>query len=148
MKQPTAEALEARDELRALLPPGTRVYTQLEHRTQSGMTRWIIPRVIAPDQSGEPYPRYLAGLIELADIGWKRTRQRDGLEVGGCGMDMGFHLVYSISRSLYPDGFECIGQGDDNWRGRCPSNDHSNGDRDYSPHHHRDGGYALRHQWL
>lgn len=134
---------QAREELRALLPPGTRVYCQLEHRSQSGMTRWIIPRVMDTDHNGEPWPRYLAGLVESADIGFKRTRRRDGLEIGGCGMDMGFALVYSISSSLYPDGFDCIGP-------KCPSNDHSNGDRDYTPGHcrHRSGGYALRHEWL
>lgn len=37
--------------------------------------------------------------------------------------------------------FECIGHG-------CPSNDHCNGDRDYTPHHHNSGGYALKHRWL
>ena len=82
-------------------------------------------------------------------------------------MDMGFHLVYSLSYALWPDGFGCVGAG-------CPSNDHSNGDRDYTPHGptdangdpedrdpgpgeardglvrhwHRDGGYALRQRWL
>lgn len=65
-----------------------------------------------------------------------------GLTVGGCGMDMGFHLVYNLSRVLFPSGFECIGKG-------CPSNDHSNGDRNYEPHRHTgDGGYAIKHRWL
>src|SRR5712692_6873174 len=67
--------------------------------------------------------------------------QYEGIKVSGAGMDMGFHLVYSLSYDLYPDGFECIGE-------RCPSNDHSNGDRDYSPHHHKDGGYALLQRWI
>lgn len=37
------------------------------------------------------------------------------------------YLSGYISRVLYPQGFGCIGEG-------CPSNDHSNGDRDYTPH--------------
>lgn len=66
----------------------------------------------------------------------------DALVVNGCGMDMGFHVVYELGYTLYGrDGFICIGE-------RCPSNDHSNGDRDYTPHAHTDGGYALRYEWL
>lgn len=40
---------------------------------------------------------------------------------------MGFHVVYGLARTLWPDGYGCIGE-------HCPSNDHSNGDRDYTPH--------------
>lgn len=69
------------------------------------------------------------------------TEKGEGIRVDGCGMDMGFFLVYSLSSRLWPNGHECIGE-------ECPSNAHSNGDRDYTPHHHRDGGYALKHIWL
>jgi hypothetical protein len=58
--------------------------------------------------------------------------------MGGAGMDMGFALVYNLSRSLYPNGFDCIGES-------CPSNDHVNG---YNRSHHADGGYALQQSWL
>lgn len=61
--------------------------------------------------------------------------------MGGVGMDMGFALVHELSYSLWPNGFECTGQ-------RCPSSDHANGDRNYEPHHHASGGYALRQEWL
>ena len=91
-------------------------------------------------------------------LGWSFDRRNDGVKVNGCGMDMGFHLVYSLSYVLFPQGVGCIGAG-------CLSNDHSNGDRDYTPHGngmtphlrevivgadhwHRDGGYALRQRWL
>jgi hypothetical protein len=30
---------------------------------------------------------------------------RNGIRVGGCGMDMGFHLVYTLSRALFDDGY-------------------------------------------
>lgn len=62
---------------------------------------------------------------------------------------MGFELVYSLSRTLFPDGFDCIGEGD-GYGTFCPSNDHSNDrTRDYSPgRHHGGGGYALRQRWL
>jgi len=61
-----------------------------------------------------------------------------GIRVGGCGMDMGFHLIYSLSRILYPNGFDCIGD-------NCPSNDHFNREDNK---HHKDGGYALIQKWL
>jgi len=65
-------------------------------------------------------------------------RKNDGVKVQGCGMDMGFHLAYNLAWTLYPDGFDCIGE-------HCPSNDHSN--REHNTHH-KDGGYALLHRWL
>jgi hypothetical protein len=68
-------------------------------------------------------------------------RDKGGLKVGGCGMDMGFHVVYSLSRSMFRDSFYCIGK-------KCRSNDHTNGDRNYRRHKHSDGGYALRHEWM
>ncbi len=67
--------------------------------------------------------------------------KRECLSVGGCGMDMGFHVVYNLSCALFRDKFQCIGEG-------CPSNDHHNGDRNRKPHLHSDGGYALRQEWL
>ena len=65
----------------------------------------------------------------------------EGVPVSGCGMDMGFQIVYCLSSALYPDGFDCIGKD-------CLANDHFNGDRDYTPHRHNDGGYALKQRWL
>jgi hypothetical protein len=48
-----------------------------------------------------------------------------------------FTVVYALGAALFPGGFRCTGE-------TCPSNEHTNGDRDYSPHHHQDGGYAFR----
>lgn len=39
--------------------------------------------------------------------------------MNGCGMDMGFSLVYDLGRVLFRDNFRCIGKG-------CPSSDHDN----------------------
>jgi hypothetical protein len=85
-------------------------------------------------------PQWISRLVGKA-IGERFNDKRECLSVSGCGMDMGFHVVYSLSRTLFKDNFECIGKS-------CPSNDHSNGDRDYTPHQHSDGGYALRHKWV
>lgn len=141
-KKQSAERQEAIDTLRATLKPGDTVYTILRHVSRSGMQR-VISLAIARDGGG----------IEEIDFNAARAidcrldLNRGGLVVGGCGMDMGFHLVYELGRVLWPDGVGCCGKG-------CRSNDHSNGDRDYSPHRkskphwHRDSGYALRQRWL
>lgn len=49
-----------------------------------------------------------------------RMGKRDGLIVGGCGMDMGFEVVYNLSAALFGKGYACLG------KGRCPSNYHVN----------------------
>lgn len=111
---------------------------------------------------------------EIKDISWEAARvmgdpikqggkyvQDAGLAVSGCGMDMGFHVVSTLSAILFPDGFGCIGrpEGDavmnaNGERVWCPSNDHTNGDRDYRlyrqgrRHWHSSGDYALVHRWL
>lgn len=145
---------EARDTLRALLPPGTEVRTLLRHVSRSGMMRAIDVYVIHDNNL-----QRITWSVAKA-TGEKYSNKYDALEVGGAGMDMGFAVVYGLSRTLYPDGFYCIGEGDDNWRGRCPSNDHSNDygafkrgeratERDYSlTRHHKDGGYALTQRWI
>lgn len=129
----------AKDALRELVPPGTTVYTILRHVSRSGMSRRIDLYVI---QDGES--RWLSGYYKTAE--GITNRKYEAITVQGCGMDMGYHLVYNLSRMLYPDGFTCVGDGSPSTC--CPSNDHSNGDRDHTPHLHRDGGYALRQRWL
>lgn len=134
------QAEDARDQLRAMLPPGSTVKTILRHVSRSGMTRAISPVVGGED---------VTWLVVSAMPGYKFNRTHGGITMSGCGMDMGFALVYDLSATLYPDGFECVGSGDPHaWGADCPSNDHSNGDRDYTPHHHASGGYALRQAWL
>lgn len=141
------EQEKARETLRELIKPGMTVYTNLRHRAKSGMSRIIDLQVIEDNE-----PRWI-GYTAATAMGLKYDRDRDGIRVSGCGMDMGFHLVYELSHALYPEGFGCIGQNGEH-RSWCPSNDHSNGDRDYAPHvesdphWHRDGGYALKHRWI
>lgn len=137
-----AERIAALETLRAMLPPGSTVHTILRHVSSSGMTRAISP-VVCDDGS----PHDITYLVVRAVEGFSFDQKWGGIRMGGAGMDMGFSLVYTLSSVLYPDGHECIGDGPE-YRDRCPSNDHSNGDRDYTPHHHSDGGYALRHDWL
>lgn len=136
----TRAALEeqehAREELRALLPPGSTVYTVLRHVSRSGMTRDLDLYVM---ENGEPR-RITWSACKATGITY--NGRAGAMRVEGCGMDMGFHAVYTLSHYLYPQGFECIGA-------ECPSNDHSNNPReDYRGVVHASGGYALEHRWL
>jgi len=133
------EREEAIQELRELLKPGDTVHCILRHVSRSGMTRAISPVILGTDGSSWEIS-YLVGPA----TGRKVNQKHGGVTVSGCGMDMGFELVYTLSRTLFPDGFECIGKG-------CPASDHVNPphDQNYEPHLHPiDGGYALGHRWL
>lgn len=131
---------QAAETLRRYFQPGDTAHTQLLHVSRSGMSRRIAVIATETDaRTGQTVPVDVSATVAAA-LGWK-LHNKGGIVAGGCGMDMGFEIVYSMSRAMFPAGFECIGE-------RCPSNDHSNGDRDHTPHHHRDGGYAIRHRWL
>ena len=135
-KLPKAEGqrlhrLQAATELRKLIKPGDMVYTCLRSVSSSGMSRQIsvhVPiaetRSLTPKDGGKrkhkrvlvirDVSNYVATLID------ERQNPRNGaLIVGGCGMDMGFHVVYSLGRVLYP-----------------------------AKEGQRDGGYSLKHEWL
>lgn len=138
---------EAIKRLRTWIQPGDTIHTQMKHVSRSGMQRVIqVIKIQCPDKykidEGQTKPEILYLGYNVAEaIGMKYDREREGVKVGGCGMDMGFHLVYELSHALFKDGFDCVGEG-------CPANDHSNGDRDYTPHRHSDPGYALKQRWL
>lgn len=36
-------------------------------------------------------------------LGWRKSKFGNGIVVMGCGMDMCFHTVYSLSRALFPE---------------------------------------------
>lgn len=134
MKVSKARQQEALNRLKEWIKPGDTIYTHVESVARSGMSRTMHVYKMEDNE-----PRYLTNTIVDA-LGYSQAK--DGaLRISGCGMDMGFALVYDMSRVLFRDGFECIGSG-------CPSNDHNNGDRDYTPHMHSSGGYALRQRWL
>ena len=134
-KTQTAEREDQIATLRDLLKPGDTVYTKLINVSRSGMYR-VIDLFVIRDNQPMRITWGAAQLLEGYDT------RHEGAKASGCGMDMGFHLVYNLSYVLFPDGFECLG------KDGCPSCDHSNGDRDYTSHCHKDGGYALRHRWL
>lgn len=121
-KAAQAEKDQAITQLREWIKPGDTVYTILDHVSSSGMSRAI--RVLVPTTTGATvdfiHPNWAVGRA-LGLRHWKRNRnEQDALVLGGCGMDMGFHLVYELSHALYGGGYECLG------KGKCPSNYHVN----------------------
>lgn len=109
------------DEIRRKRPT---LRTILRHVSQSGMQRAISVIYKNADIS------YLVAKLSS----YRLHHKYDGLKVDGCGMDMGFHVVYNFSRLLFPDGF------------RYRKNEHHrNGDPSKVD---TDGGYALKQQWL
>ena len=88
---------EAIEELRTHLKQGDTVYTKIMHVSKSGMTRDIQIRKIADDY---PY-----NWTHLAAIALDNRIKNGGIRVGGCGMDMGFHIVYTLGYVLYDDGY-------------------------------------------
>jgi hypothetical protein len=142
VKHTKDEIKHAQDRLMELLPKANyKVSTVLRHVSRSGMMRHISLFVAV---EGEVIDITYYAAVLLGD-----NRADDGgIKITGCGMDMGFSLVYNLSRTLWPNGFDCIGEGDGSYSTRCPSNDHANGDRNYTPHHHSDSGYLLKHHWI
>jgi hypothetical protein len=135
MKRTKEEIQRAEEGLKELLNVGTEVYTALKHVSKSGMSRSISVHVVSEGQIQNI--TYWASCI----VGWPIDRNNGGVKVTGCGMDMGFHLVYCLSSALWKEGFDCIGD-------KCPSNDHTNGAPRDGKSHHKSGGYALRQRWL
>ena len=131
------ESLVAKGKLLSLLKHGDTVFTILRHVSRSGMQRRIS---VISIRNGEPYQLdYL-----ISQLGhYKHHKTYDGLIVTGCGMDMGFSVVYDLGHALYPNGYKCSGE-------KCFSNDHVNDhtDKAKNKYHHKDGGYAFKQQWL
>lgn len=115
-----AQKEQAKVHLRKLLKPGQTVYTILRHCSASGMSRSI--SLVIPTKDGIQSLDYWIAQAKGESI----DQKNGGIKVSGCGMDMGFHLVYNLGRMLWPNGVK---------KGREGQPD-------------RDGGYALKHQWL
>lgn len=112
----------ARARLLEMLKPGDTVYTVLRHVSSSGMSRRIDLYVMKDNE-----PRFLSGYA--ATVLEEKHSKDGGIVISGCGMDMGFELVYRLGHALWPNGTD---------------KPHSmrNGEPD------TDGGYALNHSWL
>lgn len=97
-----AQAIEALNEF---LRPGDTVTTVLRHVSASGMSR-SISLVIAhayPD-GATPIPFDISYWCARA-LGDRMDANHGGIKISGCGMDMGFALVYNLGHVLFRDGY-------------------------------------------
>jgi hypothetical protein len=117
-----SERKEARARLLELVKPGMRVRTILRHVSRSGMQREISLAVSSGDEIIQL--DYWASKL----LGY-RIGKHGGIVMGGCGMDMGFALVYNLGGMLWPNG-------------TTKPHGKRNGEAD------RAGGYAIKHDWM
>jgi hypothetical protein len=137
MTRKEAERQESITRLKEILKPGDKIYTILKHVSRSGMMRSIDVFKFDVDKDGHVVKHWLSYQIAKA-LDYPFDDRRESIKVSGCGMDMGFHIVYSLSATLFPNGFDCLGN-------HCPASDHSNR---VKAKHHTQGGYALIQEWL
>jgi hypothetical protein len=117
----TAKA-EAKEYLQKLLSSGDVfardgkpvIYTGLESVSRSGMSR-VINVYVCTKSGGIERISYWAARL----LGVIQNHDNCGLKVSGCGMDMGYHIVNSLSMALY-----------------CPDK------------YTHDGAYQLLHEWI
>lgn len=111
------EKTEALESLRNLVKRGDTVYTVLRNVSRSGMSRDIDLYIFRVGDNGKIYKVFLSYLVCKA-LDYRQAA--DGsVKVGGAGMDMGFHLVYTLSRTLFK-----------------------------TPDEEKDSGYALSQEWI
>jgi len=85
--------------LRQTLRPGDTVFTILRSVSRSGMLRRISLVLL---EDGTPW--HLDAWASWA-LDYSLSPTAEGLPVTGCGMDMGYHLVDSLSWALYGRGY-------------------------------------------
>ena len=123
---------EAIERLRGWLKPGDTVHVICRHVSRSGMMRILSPikmeaceqcRGTGLQETGSACGYCRSG-VQTAHLGYNVARalgwrpdKDQGVYVHGCGMDMGFHLVYELSHVLFGAGYPCSGD-------RCSSPDH------------------------
>ena len=96
MRKPTTqETIDADATLRKYCTPGTRLWTINRHTSASGMTRYLDVYVIIDNR-----PLRLTWSVG-ACLGLSYNDKHGALTVQGCGMDMGFHLIYGLSATLF-----------------------------------------------
>ncbi len=108
------------------------IYTKVNHVARSGMMRAISSYIIVDNK-----PVCIDWEIERL-TSYKQNKNHDGLTVHGCGMDMGFSLVYNLSSILYPKGFKSSER--NRFNGMEPTDPGYEWDND--------GGYRLNQKWL
>jgi len=120
------EREQAKEDLREVLErSGRTVYQSIGHVSKSGMYR-TIKNMIIIDGTLRNIDWQIARVMDYV------TPKEDGLGVTGCGMDMGFDIVYNLGRTLYP-------------KGDGKTLTHRNGEKNTLEY---DGGYLITPRWV
>ncbi len=108
----SAKSVEKREAIEALkewgIVRGDVIYTIVKSVAASGMSRTIdLYKIESCDSHGYVRKLYLSRRVAAA-TGYKMGKDRfgnyNGVKIGGAGMDMGFHLVESLSYAMFGDG--------------------------------------------
>lgn len=124
MKYTKEEQQKSIEYLRSVLKPGDTVYTVLTHVSSSGMSRDIKCLIstneakengtLMTHETNKPTISHWEN-CKIVDIGWHVSRALNwplskksdwAVKVSGTGMDMAFHLVYSLASVLFGVGDE------------------------------------------
>lgn len=100
--------------LKKALRPGQVIYFVVTHVARSGMQRsiefYIPSHATKWDAKRERSIKTRELVIDKITwemsriLGYRVDQKNGGLVVGGCGMDMGFHCVYTLGGKLWPHG--------------------------------------------
>lgn len=152
-KYSKATIAEAKAQLRKWLKPGDTLHTIVDHVSRSGMSRNI--RVVLLRDGEATHPNHSVSVV----LGYPRAKRGDGFVVGGCGMDMGFHVVHSLGYALWgEEAAEGTGREANKLRKAIYEADKfywHQGGKTEKPDWTKPGrewfggaGYALKHRWL
>ena len=91
----TKEQIEsAKHQLRAVRK-GDTLYTIVRNVARSGMSREISVFIARGKEV-----RDISWAVAVT-LGWSQNKNTRAVKIGGCGMDMGFHLVNSLSYAMH-----------------------------------------------
>lgn len=143
-------------DMRETLTPGDTLHCIIRNVATSGMSRSIdVYRFHCVN--GKVEKDWLSWRIATA-CGFSWDEKRECIRVSGCGMDMCHHIVYTLGRVLWPDGFGVAGAFPNGANGRPSTKEQAaelvsrgmvfrgrNGD---TSGWENDGGYALKAEQL
>ena len=95
---------ELRKELKKYFPKDSRAHLLINQVSSSGMYRHISVHQISGKGKDKRILNLSYQVAKFLDYPFKDKTRSVG--VGGCGMDMGFSLIYNLSSALYKDGYK------------------------------------------
>ena len=99
MRHTKEDKLLANETLFRILEKHEKIYCSVKHVANSGMSRHIAFYVADGDKI-LTITRLIGVILDLP------YRERTGgLFISGCGMDMGFHIVYNLGLVMFEDGY-------------------------------------------